>query len=1465
MKKGLITFTMLLLSAICLAQDLDSLNQNKYWVYRDRFQKFFTHIGGVKAGESLPMDVIRRNVLCGDINGDRIEAGDVMAAMGEYLSVLATEYYLLKQTDDYEKLEACKNELFYAIRAIDEVDKFAEPFFQSGANDTKGFFVRDNIPVDYYQYWEETDNMAYHGAHATSGFIPDSIIITGANPINYPFSTNPWLQANKTFSMKKTDEPAYQGEPYFGLLAYKDCPDVRDLAKTQTLPDLMTSNEMSQDHMLGIMLGLKFIQKFVDDDSLFIRPTAQDSGMWVMAETRLIAARLMEHLSMNTLVNESFDLPNLVKNDNGTTDTAGYTHIKFKHANYIVMNPVTGLPVRRGWEAFGMSHGYNLLGEDLTGKDYPPASIEVSVVSQVDDPSGNNALSNFLFNRVEDLLKLNEELDSSVWEALWNKLPVLASKTFDDSVALNALGFLSNNFIYFSNGLSVGVNPLGMLEASIRDIGSRDIFDDINVQMVLRLGAVTGAWTHQQFFDMADRRGFPWFELMYASINDKNPILPKSYYDSLLDLAHCSGTSKWDLEIDHIDSTLDSNGGILSIDTTWYQPYAPFNKSSVFSLPNRAYTTTAWIKGDFNGLDYMWLHNMYRIAFKDSMESSISAQGCPCESTVAENYVNSFVGGLKDTLGSLWRFPEYRDIGIRIPEYITHDVNLYISGGKGGHIRPGGDLTICGAHVKLFQTSSIQMVGSNKDRRRELRIGNGGILELNSNSSLIVDTFSRIVVEPGGILRIRSGSKIVLDRGATLEIMGTLELMENAIFSITPGAYGQGYVRFKNNGPNSAAAQAKIIAATNTQFKLSGPYEGYKILEIDGSHPIIFPENMVDSITYGAIELGGGSSMQINGPIYVSDMDVEAKDTNHFYSVGFLTLGQEDVVIKKTDFSHGWVGIQCLNYINENTPVISEIDMDHMDVGLYTQGMSFNIQGKFDDCAEAIYVVKPSIPGKIHNTRVENGDIGIVYDAQSTGSLRLRYGTIKDNQAFGLYGMNGTILLECSSFDGNDDGLYLEHNPLVSINENQQAGGSLFKNNTSYVIHEGVGGFQLDLSNGNSSFTNFTDLFKGHLKSHTGLVAPLPPSTIYKLSSSYNYWDDTIAPYQYDLKYYIGNQGKLNSATVNLDHTDMIIDVDSIALRQGDLCPSYGTGEGQFTTKGVGSRNIDQDNQLITNTYYMGFKLSEVFENVNDEMYYQENFYTAYQRTKSIMDYSLSSLSKFDQYVVGRLYRTMMEAYGQVLYDTSGVDKAGMTTELIGTLEDLETKAASPSDSFWSSQNLQITMDLAEVYRMNNKRDTALIVLNDKRITLTEIDDLDNIDIFICVIGAEIDVLDGTTAPSDNEAYACYTTPSGSVPNYAPPITTDENTDKPTVDWQPQPNPAETGVEVVFNLKSKRFVEIEVYDILGHKLVSKERSRYKKGKNSVYFDVHDWPTGMYFVKFNYDEYTDSKRLIIQRN
>lgn len=70
--------------------------------------------------------------------------------LGEYLQVLSTEYWLLqyyKQTNT-ESFAAVKNEIYYALTAIDRLDKSCEKYFDktilTSQNDINGFLRRDD-------------------------------------------------------------------------------------------------------------------------------------------------------------------------------------------------------------------------------------------------------------------------------------------------------------------------------------------------------------------------------------------------------------------------------------------------------------------------------------------------------------------------------------------------------------------------------------------------------------------------------------------------------------------------------------------------------------------------------------------------------------------------------------------------------------------------------------------------------------------------------------------------------------------------------------------------------------------------------------------------------------------------------------------------------------------------------------------------------------------------------------------------------------------------------------------------------------------------------------------------------------------------------------------------------------------------------------------------------------------------
>jgi hypothetical protein len=187
MKKQLLIFSFIVCAFNTYAQTRasDSILHVKYWNYRQNFLKYFT-IVGPRQGMSVPGSKINKwanpmycepyRITINSItkkkkrlalpSGTQLheysyyaDYGDATAHYAEYLGVLATEYWLLKHYNtDTMGLKAVKNEIYFALNAIDRLDKYSERYSSQNPNNEKlnGFIHRDDLPnrhlEDLYKY-----------------------------------------------------------------------------------------------------------------------------------------------------------------------------------------------------------------------------------------------------------------------------------------------------------------------------------------------------------------------------------------------------------------------------------------------------------------------------------------------------------------------------------------------------------------------------------------------------------------------------------------------------------------------------------------------------------------------------------------------------------------------------------------------------------------------------------------------------------------------------------------------------------------------------------------------------------------------------------------------------------------------------------------------------------------------------------------------------------------------------------------------------------------------------------------------------------------------------------------------------------------------------------------------------------------------------------------------------------------
>jgi hypothetical protein len=151
-------------------------NLTKYWKYRDRLRKRFMIVSGnvERFGVNIPAALI-------NYDADTIDWGDANSNMSHYLSVLATELWLLKNNNqDYS---TTLKELYYAMFAMERLDTYSEyslrwreniGYWSSGiwirgyvdqANDINGFHLRDDVSQGFWNIYQSHFDVPYFASN----------------------------------------------------------------------------------------------------------------------------------------------------------------------------------------------------------------------------------------------------------------------------------------------------------------------------------------------------------------------------------------------------------------------------------------------------------------------------------------------------------------------------------------------------------------------------------------------------------------------------------------------------------------------------------------------------------------------------------------------------------------------------------------------------------------------------------------------------------------------------------------------------------------------------------------------------------------------------------------------------------------------------------------------------------------------------------------------------------------------------------------------------------------------------------------------------------------------------------------------------------------------------------------------------------------------------------------------------
>lgn len=149
-----------------------SENLQKYWYYRERLKNFVLVSSNYnEPGTNIPAFRINKDK-------DLISWDDGNGALNQYISMLATEYKLLKiYGQDYSQTT---KELYYALKSFERLDVTAEYYYRTNhtqySSDLNGFFIREDITKEFWnKYGKDGTNPYFKQKNVVRKLDVDSI------------------------------------------------------------------------------------------------------------------------------------------------------------------------------------------------------------------------------------------------------------------------------------------------------------------------------------------------------------------------------------------------------------------------------------------------------------------------------------------------------------------------------------------------------------------------------------------------------------------------------------------------------------------------------------------------------------------------------------------------------------------------------------------------------------------------------------------------------------------------------------------------------------------------------------------------------------------------------------------------------------------------------------------------------------------------------------------------------------------------------------------------------------------------------------------------------------------------------------------------------------------------------------------------------------------------------------------
>lgn len=698
----------------------------------------------------------------------------------------------------------------------------------------------------------------------------------------------------------------------------------------------------------------------------------------------------------------------------------------------------------------------------------------------------------------------------------------------------------------------------GIAFANVMDI-SHSNSKFYNVNMFHKLGYAGGSDVadNDDLFDLLEIWDFEHLEIHGVILNGETSKKGKEYYKNLLLKADCKGpyhTAADKQAVDEARATLLGfearkqriiadllthsgnpnkvqqllfeqqwlNGQISSqtpiLQTIIYEHSGAWKKEDLLAVSDADH----YQYGLFNGIDYAFLYNLYRLAFDNDLGDEFSKEySCPCAEDMNKDrvfYTSTDQpisvlqsGGTNSQINTEYRFPEYIDYEIRLNSYLNHDLTVNL----GGELNTQGNFVVCNS-VLTIDNGNLNAGTVLDGRNKKFNVAPNSTLDLKSNAVFLINNNTTVYIEKGATLKIGQGTRVILDGpNAILEIRGNLVLADGATFQPVGGPNGQGFVRFNQQNVNSSTATTYVNVGNNSQMIFEAAGSSTKVLEVASTDFWINDQGRSFRFTLrnGKAEMAHEAMMNLGCRVTLEGALVEKlPSAGHYRGLVLWNTGYTQV-IRNSTFKEASEAVHFIGSNGGSRLIALDNQFTNNYNGLRLTGGSFWLReaNLSDNNGYGLLATGQQRTSTLFQSTVNRNNLkGIRYESNIGAGLNLHTNDILENTIGVKFISRGNLNMKCNQLHGiagfgSPIGLEFYHGNLNMTKNLYKTGNNSFKDNEKSILFPTGVGIEprIELNNGWNRLSNKD---AGSPNFYNSLEGTVDASNAIKLAEN-NHWD----------------------------------------------------------------------------------------------------------------------------------------------------------------------------------------------------------------------------------------------------------------------------------------------------------------------------------------------------------------------